>query len=155
KDTAVASADIETPAVRVLTIHTSKGLEFPVVCLVNLLQEKFPLRRRRDPLELPAAMMKDAVPSGEHHLQEERRLFYVGMTRTRQELFLTNASDYGGSRQRKTSLFVLEGLDLPRDASRPFRVRPVEEIEHHAPPAEIEDASLQPLAPDVELNRSE
>ena len=135
EDPAVAEADIETPAVRVLTIHKAKGLEFPVVFLVNLVQEKFPLRRRRDPLELPVALMKDAVPTGDFHLQEERRLFYVGMTRARHELFLTNASDYGGSRQRKTSLFVLEGLDLPRDASRPFRVRPVEEIEHHAPAA--------------------
>ena len=154
EDPAVAEADIETPAVRVLTIHKAKGLEFPVVYLVNLVQEKFPLRRRRDPLELPVALMKDAVPTGDFHLQEERRLFYVGMTRARQELFLTSASDYGGSRQRKTSLFVLEGLDLPRDASRPFRVRPVEEIEHHAPAAEIEDAALQPLAPDAELNLS-
>src|SRR5256885_735348 len=152
EDPAVAEADIETPAVRVPTLHKAKGLEFPVVYLVNLVQEKFPLRRRRDPLELPVALMKEPVPTGDHHLQEERRLFYVGMTRARQELFLTNASDYGGSRQRKTSLFVLEGLDLPRDASRPFRVRPVEEIEHHAPAAAIEDASLQPLAPDGELN---
>src|SRR5207248_6262031 len=81
EDPAVAEADIETPAVRVLTIHKAKGLEFPVVYLVNLVQEKFPLRRRRDPLELPVALMKDAVPTGDFHLQEERRLFYVGMTR--------------------------------------------------------------------------
>src|SRR5258708_27806473 len=142
EDPGVGGAGNETPAVRVLTIHKAKGLELPVVFLVNVVQEKFPLRRRRDPLELPVALMKDAVPTGDHHLQEERRLFYVGMTRARRELFLTNASDYGGSRQRKTSLFVLEGLDLPRDASRPVRGRPVEEIQHHAPPAELEDASL-------------
>ncbi|PYM78367.1 MAG: hypothetical protein DME03_00435, partial [Candidatus Rokuibacteriota bacterium] len=80
--------------------------------------------------------------------------FYVGMTRARRELFLTNAGDYGGSRQRKTSLFVLEALDLPRDASRPFKIRPVEEIEHHAPPAEVDDPVLQPLPPDAELNLS-
>ena len=154
EDPAVAEAEIETPAVRVLTIHKAKGLEFPVVFLVHLVQEKFPLRRRRDPLELPVALMKDAVPTGDFHLQEERRLFYVGMTRARRVLYLTSAGDYGGSRQRKTSLFVLEALDLPREASRPFRVRPVEEIEHHAPPAEIEDPALQPLAPDAELNLS-
>src|SRR5436309_3496169 len=154
EDPAVAEADVETPAVHVLTVHKAKGLEFPVVFLVNLVQEKFPLRRRRDPLELPVALMKDAVPTGDFHLQEERRLFYVCMTRARRVLYLTGAGDYGGSRQRKTSLFVLEALDLPREASRPFRVRPVEEIEHHAPPAEIEDPALQPLAPDAELNLS-
>src|SRR3989442_3756454 len=76
------------------------------------------------------------------------------MRRAGQNLFPRSASNWGGARKRKTSLFVLEGLDLPRDASRPFRVRPVEEIDPHAPPAELEDASLQPLAPDVELNLS-
>src|SRR5881296_3890981 len=154
EDPAVAEAEIETPAVRVLTIHKAKGLEFPVVFLVHLVQEKFPLRRRRDALELPAELLKDVAPTGDFHAQEERRLFYVGMTRARRVLYLTSASDYGGSRQRKTSLFVLEGLDLPRDASRPLRRHPVEEIEHFSPPAEAEDPVLQPLPPDAELNLS-
>src|SRR4030095_9966503 len=100
EDPAVAEADVETPAVRVLTIHQAKGLESPVVCLVNLVQEKFPLRRRRDPLELPVGLMKDVVPSGDYHLQEERRLFYVGMTRARGALFLTNDGDSRRNRQR-------------------------------------------------------
>ncbi len=52
-DPAVAEADVETPAVRVLTVHKAKGLEFSVVFLVNLVQDKFPSRRRRDALELP------------------------------------------------------------------------------------------------------
>ncbi|PYN83560.1 MAG: hypothetical protein DMD96_01620 [Candidatus Rokuibacteriota bacterium] len=154
EDPAVAEADVETPAVHVLTVHKAKGLEFPTVFLVNLAQEKFPSRRRREALELPVALMKDAVPTGDYHLQEERRLFYVGMTRARRELYLTSASDYGGSRQRKTSLFVLESLDLPSDASRPLRRHPVEEIEHFSPPAEAEDPVLQPLPPDAELNLS-
>src|SRR2546425_3748771 len=154
EDPAVAEADVETPARHVLTVHKAKGLEFPTVFLVNLVQEKFPSRRRREALELPVALMKDAVPTGDYHLQEERRLFYVGMTRARRELYLTSASDYGGSRQRKTSLFVLESLDLPSDASRPLRRHPVEEIEHFSPPAEAEDPVLQPLPPDAELNLS-
>jgi DNA helicase-2/ATP-dependent DNA helicase PcrA len=49
------------------------------------------------------------------------------------------------------SQFVLEALDLPRDATRPFKARPVEEIERFAPPAESEDAARVPLAPDAEL----
>src|SRR5262245_51867313 len=81
EDPAVAEAEIETPAVRVLTIHKAKGLEFPVVFLVNLVQEKFPLRRRRDPLELPAALMKDTAPRGDSRLQEDGRLLYIDSTR--------------------------------------------------------------------------
>src|SRR3989454_504207 len=53
EDPAVAEAEVETPAVRVLTVHKAKGLEFPVVFLVTLVQDKFPLRGRRDALELP------------------------------------------------------------------------------------------------------
>jgi DNA helicase-2/ATP-dependent DNA helicase PcrA len=151
EDPAVAEADVETPAVRVLTVHKAKGLEFPVVFLVNLVQDKFPLRRRRDALELPVELMKDVLPTGDHHQQEERRLAYVGMTRARRELYLTSASDYGGSRQRKVSQFVLEALDLPRDAARPSRARAVEEIERFGPPAVADDAALAPLAPDSEL----
>jgi ATP-dependent DNA helicase UvrD/PcrA len=151
EDPAVAEADIETPAVRVLTVHKAKGLEFPVVFLVNLVQDKFPLRRRRDALELPVELLKDVLPTGDHHLQEERRLAYVGITRARRELYFTSASDYGGSRQRKVSQFVLEALDLPRDAARPFKARAVEEIERFGPPAEVQAAALAPLAPDVEL----
>jgi DNA helicase-2/ATP-dependent DNA helicase PcrA len=150
-DPAVAEADVETPAVRVLTVHKAKGLEFPVVFLVRLVQDKFPSRRRRDALELPLELMKDVRPTGDHHLREERRLFYVGMTRARRELYLTSAGDYGGTRQRKVSQFVLEALELPREATRPFKARPVEEIERFAPPAESDDAALAPIAPDAEL----
>jgi len=138
----------------VLTVHKAKGLEFPVVFLVNLVQEKFPSRRRRDALDLPIDMMKAVLPTGDYHQQEERRLFYVGMTRARRELYLTSASDYGGTRERKVSQFVLEALDLPRDATRPFKARPVEEIEHFAPAPEAVEALLVPLAPDAEITLS-
>src|SRR5213594_2505542 len=151
EDPAVAEADVETPAVRVLTVHKAKGLEFPVVFLVNLAQEKFPSRRRRDALDLPVEMMKAALPTGDYHQQEERRLFYVGMTRARRELYLTSASDYRGTRERKVSQFVLEALDLPRDATRPFKARPVEVIEHFAPAPEAVDALLVRVPPDAEI----
>jgi len=53
------------------------------------------------------------VAAGDHHLAEERRLFYVGMTRAREELVLSWAQDYGGRRARRMSQFVTEALDLP------------------------------------------
>src|SRR5439155_1004590 len=118
EDPAVAEAEVETPAVRVLTVHKAKGLEFPVVFLVTLVQDKFPLRGRRDALELPVELIKEPLPTGDFHKQEERRLFYVGMTRAKRELHLTSARDYGGTRARKVSQFVLEALDLPKAAGR-------------------------------------
>src|SRR6058998_415637 len=154
EDPAVAEADIETPAVRVLTVHKAKGLEFPVVFLVHLVQGKFPTQRRRDALELPGELLKDLAPAGDFHTQEERRLFYVGMTRARRELFLTSARDYGGTRERKVSQFVLEALDLPRDAARPFKGKAVEEIDRFAPPAARDAATLPPIPDDEEITIS-
>jgi DNA helicase-2/ATP-dependent DNA helicase PcrA len=52
-------------------------------------------------------------------LAEERRLGYVAMTRARDELVLSHAADYGGSRARRVSPFVLEALDLPAAAGVP------------------------------------
>src|SRR5207248_9416754 len=111
EDPAVAEADVQTPAVRVLTVHKAKGLEFPIVFVVNLVQGKFPVQRRRDALELPVELSKDLLPTGDFHMQEERRLFYVAMTRAQRELYLTSARDYGGARERKVSQFVLEALN--------------------------------------------
>ena len=107
EDPAVAEAEVETPAVRVLTVHKAKGLEFPVVFLVTLVQDKFPLRGRKDAFELPVELIKETLPSGDFHKQEERRLFYVGMTRAKRELHLTSARDYGGTRERKVSQFEI------------------------------------------------
>ena len=117
-DPAVAEADADTPAVHVLTVHKAKGLEWPVVFLVNCLQNRFPSQRRPEPLEIPAGLIKDTLPSGDFHLQEERRLFYVGMTRAKERLYLTSAENMGTRRDWKVSQFVLEALDLPRTAVR-------------------------------------
>src|SRR5438034_298926 len=154
EDPAVAEADTEAPAVRVLTVHKAKGLEFPVVFLVHLVQGKFPTQKRRDAPELPAELRKDVAPTGDFHAQEERRLFYVGMTRARRELILTSARDYGGARERKVSQFVLEALDLPRDAARPFKSKGVEEIDSFAPPAARDAAAPPPIPADEEITIS-
>ena len=105
----MATAD----AVAVLTVHKAKGLEFPTVFMVGLVDGRFPATNRRDPLAIPAELLALTPVEGDAHLREERRLFYVGMTRARDELILTNAADYGGRRARRVSPFVLEALDLP------------------------------------------
>jgi ATP-dependent DNA helicase UvrD/PcrA len=154
EDPAVAEADVETPAVHVLTVHKAKGLEFPVVFMVDLVQDKFPSRARRNDLEVPLELRPDARPPADFHKKEERRLFYVGMTRARRELYLASARDYGGSRERKVSQFVLEALDLPKDAAKPFKAKPVEELRRFAPPVETDRLELPPVGPDEELRIS-
>jgi DNA helicase-2/ATP-dependent DNA helicase PcrA len=101
----------ENNAVNILTIHSSKGLEFPVVFLVNLVSQRFPTRERREQIPIPVDLIKEILPEGDYHLQEERRLFYVGMTRAKERLYFTAAKYYGeGKRDRKISPFVIEAL---------------------------------------------
>ena len=98
-------------AVNILTIHSAKGLEFPVVFLVNLTQGRFPTYEKQEKIALPDALIKEMLPFGDYHLEEERRLFYVGLTRAADYAFLTASLYYGeGKRERKISQFVVESL---------------------------------------------
>lgn len=151
-DPAVAEADPDEDAVHVLTVHKAKGLEFPVVFLVGGVEEKFPVRRRREPLELPPELVRDAATAGDAHLMEERRLFYVAMTRAKEELVLTSAVDYGTARPRKISRFVVEALDLPGPAPLPRKSRALEALARHQPALEPPPAPEGPL-PDEEVLR--
>jgi DNA helicase-2/ATP-dependent DNA helicase PcrA len=150
-DPAVVEADTETPAVHVLTVHKSKGLEWPIVFMVGCLQNKFPSTRRSEPIEIPPGLIKDILPTGDFHEQEERRLFYVGMTRAKERLYLTSAEDMGGKRKWKVSQFVLEALDLPKDAARPFRAQAIEGLRRQAPAPELAGLGLTPIPDDEPL----
>ena len=77
--------------VTLMTLHAAKGLEFPVVFMVGMEDGLFPSER--------------ALEEGPRNLEEERRLCYVGMTRAREELYLT----YAQSRQQ----FGLRAYNMP------------------------------------------
>lgn len=109
-----AQAEIEDiDTVNLMTVHGSKGLEFPVVFVVNLVSDRFPTRNRGDVIEVPDDLIKETLPTGDEHIQEERRLFYVGMTRSKKYLTMTLAKNYGGKRDKVPSGFLEEtGLKI-------------------------------------------
>lgn len=98
--------DIDT--VSLMTVHAAKGLEFEAVFIGSLVAGRFPSTRRKDPITVPEELITELLPSGDEHLQEERRLFYVALTRAKQYLYLTHAVDVGGVRKRHVSGFVKE-----------------------------------------------
>jgi DNA helicase-2/ATP-dependent DNA helicase PcrA len=110
------SKDTAADRVTLMTLHSSKGLEFPVVCLVGLEQGLFPSYRSLDD---PAS------------LEEERRLCYVGITRAKERLFLSHASErrlWGGMREAAVPSVFLSELpeelvqgDLPQSGGAALR----------------------------------
>jgi len=99
----------DTPdSVNILTVHASKGLEFKYVFIINLVEERFPTRRRSQGIEIPLDLVREQLPEGDFHYQEERRLFYVAVTRAKERLYLVSSEDYGGTRKKKMSRFLTE-----------------------------------------------
>lgn len=91
--------------VTLMTLHAAKGLEFPVVFLIGMEDNIFPLSRA----------IKDEDPN---QLEEERRLAYVGITRAREELYLTSAYTrmmYGSKQYNSQSRFIGEIKDEDLD----------------------------------------
>jgi DNA helicase II / ATP-dependent DNA helicase PcrA len=90
------SADLGSDAVVLMTLHSAKGLEFPAVFITGLEETVLPHSRALyDPAEM----------------EEERRLMYVGMTRAKQELYLTYATErtlYGGRQHNPPSRFIAD-----------------------------------------------
>ena len=96
-DTWAPSSPPAEGAVRLLTVHASKGLEFDAVFVSGLVDERFPVRPRGVRFVDPGLLTKGvATPRADldrSHLFEERRLFYVAMTRARTYLFLTGVEE--------------------------------------------------------------
>ena len=111
--TDIDSYDEQEPALTLMTLHAAKGLEFPVVFMVGMEEGIFPHSRSM---------------SSREELEEERRLCYVGMTRAKDELYLSHANvrAFFGSRERKTaSRFIREiPAEMFQQPKRPALIAP-------------------------------
>ena len=97
--------ETETDAIRILTVHASKGLEFPVVFVPNLSAGKFPTRAA-PALIAPLPEDADALDDDSPYAEEER-LFFVALTRARDYLILSRALKYGGRSWARSPLLSL------------------------------------------------
>ena len=136
-DPPTADLDSDSDAVAVLTVHQAKGLEFPTVFMLGLVDGRFPSGGRRDPLAIPTALLGEGPVDGNGHLREERRLFYVGLTRARDELILSHAADSAvgarvGSRRSCSRRSIWPGPRRSGSRGRPRRRR-VERLAAFAP----------------------
>lgn len=104
--------EAESNVLQVMTIHTAKGKQFPVVFVPDLAANRLPTRYRSDKFEIPKELLNgvtDEFDERELHLQEERRLFYVSITRAKERLYISYAKRYGDNkRDTKPSQFLDE-----------------------------------------------
>ena len=101
-------ADEFEEAVQLMTLHSAKGLEFPLVFIVGVEEGMFP-------------SLQSAEEPG--RLEEERRLCYVGMTRAMEKLYMTHAESrrlYGKESYNRPSRFLKE---LPNECLEEVRLR--------------------------------
>ena len=101
-------------AVQLMTVHAAKGLEFEQVFVLRLTHRGFPMAPRAAVLEFPEALMKEELPRGDFHIQEERRLFYVAITRARERLTLTTVVH----KRSRPSVFLEDILSAPHVAKQ-------------------------------------
>lgn len=102
-------------AVTVSTVHKVKGLEFPVVFVVDVEAQRFPGKNRSYDGWLPAAVINPALLRGAYqsNLMAEARLFFTALTRAERFLYVTGCGDLpGGSQNRRVSPFA-QGLVNP------------------------------------------
>jgi DNA helicase II / ATP-dependent DNA helicase PcrA len=153
-DPQAAVVEVEDDAVQLLTAHNAKGLEFKVVFMVQLVEQRFPLTYRTEPLAFPIELAHASSDPKAEHEREERRLFYVGMTRARDRLVLCHANDYGGRPARRVSSFVIEALELPAVPRTERTASPSENIARFAPVADAAAPEFKPPAPGETLELS-
>jgi superfamily I DNA/RNA helicase len=104
--------------IRVMTVHASKGLEFPVVYLPGLVQRRFPMQGPSSPIAAPVGMLplegdgqspRDIAENG------EACLFYVGVTRARDQLILSYSERYGKQNYKASPYLDALVTGLPAD----------------------------------------
>jgi len=101
--------DAPRDAVQLMTVHGAKGLEFPQVFLLRVNSRAFPATERSRVFEFPVELMKEGSPAEQFHIQEERRLFYVALTRAEDRLTITTVTEKKG----KIPVFIEDILMEP------------------------------------------
>ena len=127
----IDSMDDKSDVVTLMTLHSAKGLEFPIVFMVGVEEGSLPHQR---------------ATSSEDELEEERRLCYVGITRAKEQVYLTHANLrrlYGREEYRARSRFIDE---IPEDL--------LEHVDDRQPARRASVSSYDPDEPDYDVEVS-
>lgn len=143
----IGEAEPGADAVQVMTFHQAKGMEYEAVFLTGLVEDFFPGRITRPAFALPRGLLREDIAEDLGHLEEQRRLLYVGMTRAKRRLYLLSSDDYRPpgeaprKRAAKVSRFIPESLGPEALSGRAAETTPLFRIRREGKqPAPIVDA---------------
>jgi DNA helicase-2/ATP-dependent DNA helicase PcrA len=119
-----AGGKIEAPlpedrgdAIQMMTVHAAKGLEFPVVFVLSVAARRFPATERRAVIEFPDELRKGPWPPKNIHMQEERRLFFVALTRAQDRLYVSSVAAPGKKPSKFIDDLLADPVVVTRDVS--------------------------------------
>jgi DNA helicase-2/ATP-dependent DNA helicase PcrA len=95
-------------AIRLLTAHKAKGLEFEQVFIMHAVDKHWGNVPSRTVLSLPSGILRNDLAADPTHNEDERRLFYVAITRAKQQLYITSYTASNSGRTQVPSVFVSE-----------------------------------------------
>ena len=106
------SEDVNFDSVTISTIHSVKGMEFDFVFLPYLVKDRFPVRNRGGKIEISSSLLHEVIPEEEPFIDEEKRLFFVALTRVKQRAYLSYSDMYEGNKTKKDKSIFLAGFQV-------------------------------------------
>ena len=127
----IEEKNLEEQAIVISTIHGVKGMQYPVVIIPDVVEHKLPTKYQKDKFSIPKDLLKGVqskFDEKELHIQEERRLFYVAITRAKEKLIITYAKRYGENKtDSKPSRFLTE-IDYQQNENITFQQADPQEL---------------------------
>ena len=127
----IEEKNLEEQAITISTVHGVKGMQYPVVIIPDVIEHRLPTKYQKDKFSIPQDLLKGVqskFDEKELHIQEERRLFYVAITRAKEKLIITYAKRYGENKtDSKPSRFLTE-IDYQQNQNINFQQADPQEL---------------------------
>jgi DNA helicase-2/ATP-dependent DNA helicase PcrA len=154
----IDETDSNQQTIVVSTIHGVKGMQYPIVIIPDVNERKIPTTYQKDKFTIPHELLKGIQSSYEDkelHRQEERRLFYVAMTRAEKKLFITYAKRYGENKTDSKPSKFLQEINYQQNIDIDFqRLDPQEApVELTTPDNQVKTELLQQVIANLTLER--
>ena len=127
----IEEKNLEEQAITISTVHGVKGMQYPVVIIPDVIERKLPTTYQKTKFPIPQDLLKGVkskFDEKELHIQEERRLFYVAITRAKEKLIITYAKRYGENKTDSKPSRFLNEIDYQQNENINFQQADPQEL---------------------------